>query len=206
MAQSVDVQVTEAEEQFLRGFFRRQVIPWFGGFAALTLVLSTLAFVVATNLAEPVLAPSPKEIGAARAALSDEAPAEWQEELAALRGELEAMNGGGPDLAKLREELSATTKAVEELRTRVARAEKAAKSSAGAASAGPALASGDLDSIRKRLASIEKEQDAIERRRAEFAKDALNRLFAVEESRDALEARMLRLEASGSSLPAAPRP
>ena len=192
MSQPVDVQITEAEERFLRGFIRRQVLPWFGACVVMALILAAMAFAVATSLATPVLSESSRELGAARALQSSEggeavAPADWDAALAQLRqdleGRLEKSEGG---VTKLGSELKGAIDEMKSLRDRVARAERAAKSDGGK-SAGSKLASADLTRILKRLEGVETRQSGLERKREKFSQDTLARLLDVEVSRDRAE-------------------
>lgn len=190
LSQPVDVQITEAEERFLRGFVRRQVLPWFAGCALLALILAAMAFAVATSLATPVLSESSREMGAARALGSGAdavAPAEWEAQLAELRvdfeGRLEHGEGG---ITKLKSELAGAVEEMKALRDRVARAERAAKSGS-AKGAGPELASADLGRVLKRLQGLEARQTEIEQKREKFNQDTLVRLLNVEVGRDKAE-------------------
>lgn len=196
MAQSVDVQITEAEERFLRGFVRRQVLPWFGVCLLMALILSSMAFAVATSIAKPVLSESSRAVGQARvlATLESEdgagaaaAPEDWEAQLLQLRTDLETRFGKSEaGVTKLTTEVATAVKEVKTLRDRVARAERAAKSGKASGS-GPELASADLNRVLKRLQGLETRQNELESKREKFAQDTLKRLLNVEVGRDQAE-------------------
>ncbi len=224
MSQPVDVQITEAEERFLRGFVRREVLPWFGACVVLALILAAMAFAVATSLATPVLSESSRSLGAARVADSEPgeaaAPEDWEAQLAQLRSDLEGRVAEGEgSLTQVREELAGAVEEMKSLRDRVARAERAAKGGAKRG-AGPELASADLKRILQRLQGVEERQSELEKKREKFSQDTLARLLNVEVSRDEaetsrlaneenarqrlhqLEERLSRIEAGGAGIPA----
>lgn len=182
--------MTDAEARVFRRFVRRETLPWFAGALAFALLLAGVSFALATHLAEPAIAPRPLE----RAGSGGVSPAELaslRDELASLRGELEAgLAANRRDLASVEKELGETSQSIETLRGRISKAEKAVKAKA-ARSAGPELAAGDADALRQRLSNLEKRQDDLESKRATFAKDVLNRLYAVETGRDHAEATRL---------------
>ncbi len=215
--------LSPAEARFLTGFVRRQMIPWFAGTTALALTLAAAAFAVATHLAEPAIAPRSLE----RASAGGASPAELaalRDELAGLRGEFgEQLEAARRDLAAVDQRIAEATEGVESLRSRISKAEKAVKAAAPRAT-GPALASTDLDAMLERLSNLETRQQEIEGKRESFAKDVLNRLYAVETGRDRAEANRLeneeksqarlrnleerfsQLEAKLTGVPAAPTP
>ncbi len=200
MSQPVDVDITEAEERFLRGFVRRQVLPWFGACVVLALILAAMAFAVATSLATPVLSESSRSLGAARAtgtgggADPAAAPEDWEAQLAQLRSDLEGrVEQGEGSLTKIQTELAGAVEEMKSLRDRIARAERAAKGGSKKG-AGPELASADLNRILKRLQGVEARQSEIEKKREKFTQDTLVRLLNVEVSRDEAETQRLANE------------
>jgi len=185
--------MTEAEARVFRRFVRRETLPWFAGTLAVAVLLAGASFALATHLAEPAIAPRPAQRAAAGGAVSAELAA-LHDELASLRGELEAqLAAGRRDLESVEGWIKETSESLETLRGRVSKAEKAVKAKASQA-AGPELAAGDTDALRKRLFNLEKRQDELEAKRAAFAKDVLNRLYAVETGRDRAEASRLETD------------
>lgn len=206
MSDPTEVQVSEPEERYLRAFVRRQMLPWFAASIMLVLFLAAASFAVATHLAEPVVAPSARALGEAAAAAgagNGAAPvaALSEAELTALREQIATQLKS--ELEKeLRSELVTapsgnanasrdTTKALAEVRAslgklekRVVAAERAAKAGGKANAPIAGVASSDLRPIMKRVGEVEARQDQIEKDRAQFAKDTLNRLYNVETSRD----------------------
>jgi hypothetical protein len=204
MAESTDpqrggIEVSPEEERFLRGFVRRQLVPW-------TLLLSAAWLLVAWSLAGGDASDLEARTAAALAQVRNENQS-LRTEMAVLRADLAepASHAGGDELERRVEDAKANVRMIESrisaaLDRRISaleagRAQGEPVAARAAAGPPPDAAAWDVSAILDRLYALEMRED-----RSDSAAPAA--------SVPALERRILQLEAAaqGVPLPAGPAP